>query len=153
MSRSNSDKLKTFLNDNIDCLRYDGGSGEGDHLNLPQFELYARDYLEFAEQELSNSSTCGLLSCVSNIKRAMDCQLDTFFSVFNLYKSFKDKNLKFEKKLEFLREAGLFNSRSLARLNTIRNKMEHEYEVPKVQDIEVYYDLVGAFVAVLERTF
>ncbi|MDR3586277.1 MAG: hypothetical protein P4L59_13300 [Desulfosporosinus sp.] len=142
-------KLKTFLVDNIECLRYDGGSGEG--LNLPEFELYARDYLEFAEQELANLSTCGLINCVSNIKRAMDCQLDTFLSVFNLYKPFKDNNLKIEKKLEFLQEAGVFNSRSLSRLNNIRNKMEHEYEIPKVQDIELYYDLVVAFVAVLER--
>lgn len=59
---------------------------------------------------------------------------------------------KFEKKLEFLKAAGVFSSRSLARLNTIRNRMEHDYEVPKVADIESYFDLVAAFVSVLELT-
>ncbi|UHA72169.1 hypothetical protein [Paenibacillus sp. 481] len=28
--------------------------------------------------------------------------------------------------------------------------MEHEFEVPKIQDIELYYDLVSAFVSILE---
>jgi hypothetical protein len=37
-------------------------------------------------------------------------------------------------------------------LNTVRNKMEHSYEIPKIQELEVYFDLVVAFVAVLEKT-
>src|SRR5207253_10026501 len=93
-----------------------------------------------------------LINCLSHLKRAMDCQVDTFLHCYNLFKLFSNRNLGFGKKLDFLRATGVFNSKTLARLNTIRNRMEHRYELPTVQDIEVYYDLVAAFVAVLDRT-
>lgn len=80
----------------------------------------------------------------------MDCQLDTFLSAFNLNKIAGKSRLSVGNKIDFLENIGAFSSRSLRRLNTIRNRMEHEYEVPKIGDIEVYFDLVTAFVAVLE---
>ena len=45
---------------------------------------------------------------------------------------------------------GIFNSRSLEKLNLIRNKVEHEYAAPKVEDLEVYFELVQAFVYALD---
>lgn len=54
--------------------------------------------------------------------------------------------------MNFLKVAGIFDSRTLTRLSTICNRMEHNYEIPKANDIEVYYDLVAAFVAILENT-
>ena len=68
-----------------------------------------------------------------------------------MFDEFSKRNLKFEKKLEFLEAVGIVSARSLARLNSIRNKMEHKYEIPKIGEIEVYYDLALAFVAVLQR--
>lgn len=32
----------------------------------------------------------------------------------------------------------------------MRNRLEHHYEVPKIEDVEVYFDLVAAFVSVVE---
>lgn len=127
---------------------------------VPEFDLCAYDYLEFADQELKrfttnsakNRDAHALINCVSHLKRAVDCQLDTFLYAYNIYAIFQKRNLKFEKKLEFIGECGVFNSISLARLNTARNRMEHHYEIPKIEDIEVYFDLVTAFVSVLERT-
>ncbi|MFD0698026.1 hypothetical protein ACFQZT_28530 [Paenibacillus sp. GCM10027628] len=127
---------------------HDGGSGSS--LKLPNFELFARDYLKFAEEGLNNGSNASLINCVSNLKRAMDCQIDTFFSMVNLYEYISKRNLKFEKKLSFIEEIGLFSSRSLSKLNTIRNKMEHLYEVPKINEIELYFELVHALVRSLE---
>lgn len=153
-----SEKLRQFVLKYLDDIDHEGGSGS--NLDLPSFELYAQDYLEFAETELiafqkeqsEKERIARLINCVAHLKRAMDCQLDTFLHAYNLYQIFKDRNLKLEKKLEFLQASGIFSSRSLSRLNTIRNKMEHTYEVPKIDDIEIYYDLVSAFVAVLQRT-
>jgi len=146
-------KLRKFLLDNLDSLEPGGGTGTSP--DLPKFDLYAQDYVAFAESELNafllnNGGHRRLINCVAHLKRAADCQLDTFLHVFNLYKVFRDRNLKFEKKLEFLESAGVFSSRSLKRLNSIRNQMEHDFAVPKVGEIEVYYDLVVAFVAVLQ---
>jgi hypothetical protein len=121
--------------------------------------MYARDYLDFAEKELGQyqqttpdkqTNDAHLINCVSYLKRAMDCQLDTFMYAFNLYRSGQKGGLSLPRKLEFLKDVGVFSSRSLMRLNAARNKMEHEYEIPKIQDIEAYFDIVTAFVAILE---
>lgn len=127
---------------------------------LPQFDLYPRDYLEFAEEELDLYQTKTdepkrekyLIHCISHLKRAMDCELDMFLEAFGLLRTFRKRNLKFDIKLDFLQKAGVFNSRTLSRLNIIRNKMEHEFQVPQVDELEVYFDLVASFVAILERT-
>lgn len=131
--------------------------GSGSDPQIPKFDLYAQDYLAFAEGELdaflpSDSDCMHLINCVAHLKRALDCQIDTFFHAFNLLKVFRNRNLKFEKKLDFLESIGVFSSRSLERLNTVRNRMEHDFSIPKIADIEVYFDLVSAFVAVLQRT-
>ena len=145
-------QLQNFLLEHIENLEHDGGGGG--ITNLPDFELYAYDYLEFAEKRIntvdSETDTDELINCVAHLKRAVDCKLDTFFYSCNLYKTVTKKNLKFETKLEFLKGIGVFSSRSLARLNTLRNKMEHQYEIPKIDDIELYFDLVSAFVTVLQ---
>lgn len=156
-ANENSDncaRLRAFLLDNVDRMRLVGGSGTDP--KIPKFDLYTQDYLAFAEGELdafllNRRSHKHLINCVAHLKRAMDCQLDTFLHVFNLLKVFRERNLKFEKKLDFLETIGVFTSRSLERLNKVRNRMEHNFSVPDVKDIEVYFDLVSAFVAVLQR--
>lgn len=148
------EKLKKFIEENLSKFVSSGSYGM--EPRLPDFELYAYDYLRFANNELENfissNEDARLINCISYLKRALDCQLDTFLYCFNLYKIFSSRNLKFEKKMDFLKASGIFDSRTLVKLNTIRNRMEHSYRIPKVQDIEVYYDLVSAFIAVLERT-
>jgi hypothetical protein len=148
-------KLRKFVLEHLDMLEPSGGGGTAP--TLPTFDLYAQDYLAFAESEMTafvslNGGHKHLINCVAHLKRAVDCQLDAFLHVFGLYKFFRDRNLKFEKKLDFLGSAGVFSSRSLKKLNSIRNQMEHRFAVPELGEIEVYYDLVVAFVAVLQRT-
>lgn len=144
------EKIRKFLMEYFDMLIFDSGSGE--ELKFPDFELNAYDYLDFAEEELDKETDASRINCISNLKRAIDCQLDTFLYVINLYNVFCKNNLKFATKLDFFKECDVFSSRSLVRLNTIRNKMEHEYNKPKINDIEVYYDLAVSFVSVLEKT-
>ncbi|MCC5468356.1 hypothetical protein [Pelosinus baikalensis] len=139
-------QLKIFLDKYFFELQHEGGG----ICELPVFDLYARDYLRFAEESLNKNSNYGLISCISNLKRAMDCQIDTFFYTINLYNSFQKRNLKFEKKLGLIEAIGLFGTRSLTKLNQIRNKMEHKYEVPKIQEIELYFELVEALVRSME---
>ncbi|OOR17234.1 hypothetical protein [Bacillus cereus] len=152
-----SDELRRFLIDNFYILEVEGASGGS--LFFPDFDLFARDYLLFAEHELkqlkkneTNIDHIHLINCVSHLRRAIDCQLDTCFEVLNI-KVFKKKNLSLEAKLKFLEDAGVFSSFSLTRLNKIRNSMEHGYKIPEIKDIETYFDLVSAFISVLESMF
>ncbi|MFZ3101494.1 MAG: hypothetical protein WA131_12440 [Desulfitobacteriaceae bacterium] len=147
---SKIDLLRTFILSNLDKLQSQGGGGQ--YPELPNYELGARDYLQFAEKELDENTPASLINCVAHLKRALDCQLDTFLYVYKLDRPFRQRNLKIDKKLNFLKESGVFGSRSLSRFNSIRNRMEHTYEIPKIQDLDVYFDLVAAFIAMLERT-
>ena len=92
----------------------------------------------------------GLINAVSNLKRALDCEIDLFFESINIKHVFSKYNLKFEKKTQFLSDIGLLPVRTINRLNTMRNKMEHEYKVPVIDDLRTYYELVWNVVKILE---
>lgn len=145
------DEIIKFFTDYIDEL--DAHTGGGRWPKTPDFELLPRDFLEYAEQDLRETQTPRtLVNATANLKRAVDCQLDFFLSTLNLDKFYREKRLGVDRKLGLLRRAGIFRSRSLAKLNTFRNRLEHHYEVPKIHDVEAYFDLVAAFVAVVEST-
>ncbi|GGE00262.1 hypothetical protein [Paenibacillus nasutitermitis] len=142
------DKLYRFLEEQIEFL--DDDASWGSMFNLPEQDMYARDYLKFAENQLQIGTIESLINCISNLKRAVDCQIDIFFYTLGLNVVLKKRNLKFEKKLEFLGAIGIFSPKSLAKLNTIRNKMEHEYSIPQIIELDLYFDLVLAFIYNLE---
>lgn len=130
-----------------------GLGGSGSSPKLPEFELLPRDFIEFAERDLkAGGSTYSLVNATSNLKRAIDCQLDYILVVLNLDKLYREKRLGVDRKLGFLKKAGIFRSRSIEKLNVFRNRLEHHYEVPDIEDVEVYFDLVSAFVNVVEAT-
>ncbi|MCY7988575.1 hypothetical protein P8844_06345 [Bacillus spizizenii] len=149
------DELKEFLKENIHNMVIDGGVGSS--LPCPDFDLLPRDFLKFAKNELDNlnknkDNLIHIINCLSHLKRALDCQLDTFFYQINLFNLIKKRNLSFDQKVFFLKNARVIDSSSISRLNYIRNKMEHHYIIPKIEEIEVYFDLVNAFILVLESS-
>ncbi|MEM5657280.1 hypothetical protein AAHB50_07150 [Bacillus toyonensis] len=106
MTQTKSLYLQQFLSENLSEMFVDTFSGTS--LKFPEFDLYARDYLRFAEHELlqiQNKSTSldhiHLINCVSHLKRAIDCQLDTCFYILNL-NTVKKNNLSLKIKLNFL---------------------------------------------------
>lgn len=144
-------QLKTLIERTIDIypqLQQDGGSGGG--LDFPSYDLLPRDYLSFAEGHLGLDSPESKINCVSNLKRAMECAMDTFLHILGLDKLAKNRNLSFDQKLAFIEEVEIYKSRSLELLNKTRNKIEHEYAVPELPEIELYFELVYAFVSVIE---
>jgi len=151
---SRSEQLREFLLENFTDLIMD--SAGGSNFEFPDFDLFARDYLQFAEHELlhlkkddANINHIHLINCVSHLRRAIDCQLDTCLYVLKI-KVFRKKNLSLDQKLKFFKDIGVFNSFSLSRFNKVRNKMEHNYQIPKIGDIEAFFDLVSAFITILE---
>jgi len=145
--------LRDFIIQNLKYLRYDGGGGG--RVDLPSFEFSPLDYLRFAQNEIGNDDTKAIsvqssLNCVNHLKRAADCAIDTVLWVLHLYDMFQKRNLKFEKKIELLNSMGLFNPRSLKKLNTMRNKMEHEYRSPESTNLDLYFELIQGFVYALD---
>ncbi|ELS3558303.1 hypothetical protein ACT0L1_004378 [Vibrio vulnificus] len=142
-------EIRDYFNSYIDSI--DGGGGSGAGFELPAFELMPRDFVSFAENDLSEEMTAyQLVNATSNLKRAMDCNLDYLLSVLNLDALYRAKRLGVDRKLGFFKHAGVFNGRSLEKLNKFRNRLEHHYEIPDVKDVDVYFDLIAAFVTIGE---
>lgn len=151
------DKLQELVLQYLEKLSYESGSSSS--LNLPDFDYYASDFLEFAELNLnaytaaidSREKENELMSCVANLKRALECQIDCFLHVWGLSTAVGKKNLGLDVKLRFLTEAGIFTSRTIQRFTVIRNRIEHDYKKPLISDLEALFDLVTAFVSILHN--
>ncbi|WP_203364700.1 hypothetical protein [Bacillus sp. REN10] len=123
---------------------------------IPEYDLFPNDYLLFAEEELDllvkNPENIRLkINCVLHLKRALNCQIDIFYNVFGFTKFLKKKNLGMDSKLHYLDELGLVKSRVMSRFNKIRNKVEHNYKIPSIADIEVYFDLIDSIITNLDK--
>lgn len=114
------------------------------------FGLNSVDYIKFAKNNLVLNTVDSKLNVISNLKRALDCQIDTYFLNMGMHSYLKKKNIKISRKLELLAAIGFYNPLSLDRLNKLRNKIEHHYHEPLEEDLEIYFDLVSAFCQILE---
>lgn len=144
MSSPKYQQVVEFLGRNLAELSEDGGSGSP--LDFPSFDLMPFDYLEFAEEELEKDTPAARINCVAHLKRAVECELDTLLGVLNLSKHVQT----FPKKLEFAGAVGIVSPRSLAKLNKMRNRMEHEYAILELEELDIYFDLASSFVHTLE---
>lgn len=122
--------------------------GRGLSLDFPKFDYGPFDYLEFAERALVGRAANRRIDCVTHLKRAIECQLDLLFHVMGIRLSRTERNVPF--KLSLVERMGIVRSSSLARLNTIRNKAEHEFRKPNVRNLQVYFDLAYAFVTAVD---
>ena len=68
-------QIVDFLVRNIH--RIHPSSAGGPDLVFPAFDLMPFDYLESAEEELVKSSSSSRINCVANLKRAVECEIDT----------------------------------------------------------------------------
>ena len=73
-----------------------------------------------------------------------------FFECINLKRIIDKNNLKFARKTQFLADIGLFPIESINKLNLMRNKLEHEYKIPEISDLLIYYELVWSKVKILD---
>jgi hypothetical protein len=135
-----------FLRRNLQNLEPSGGSGV--NLTFPDFDLMPQDYLNYADEALSSLTDANRINCIGHLKRAIECECETLLVVMNLRK--KARDLNFPQKLEFINTLQLMPSRSLGELNRIRNKVEHEFSTPEVEDLTVYFDLVAGFIAAVD---
>ena len=115
---------------------------------IEPFALTPKKYLEFAETDLGQKdvSPRPALNALSNIKRAADCQADTLLKFWGLYDHSKKNNFRFYHKVELIKRTGIMAPGLLNRINSYRNSAEHDYEVPELDKIKDYYDMVSIFI-------
>ncbi len=97
--------------DEIECDVVSGSS-----INIPIYDISPEEFLDFAESAIASGTKEGIVNAVSNLKRALDCEMDMFFESINVKRIFDKKNLKFEKKSQFLADIGLFPIQTINKL-------------------------------------
>jgi len=100
------------------------------------------EYLEFARQDLeTGEDTRNTINAVRNAKRALHLQVETICDGYG----YKAKSKDFPPKLIFLREIGVVAPKVIERLNKIRNRIEHDYYCPTLEEANDFIDVVELF--------
>ncbi len=117
----------------------------------PPFEITPDDFLSFAEDDLQSRTGHRLINCLSNIKRALDCQVDSLLYAFGAYKKAQKQGWNFTRKIEWLKSLEVLTPPILRKINKRRNLLEHEYRKPKEEEVEDALDVVKLFIEYTDR--
>lgn len=143
-------KLKDMAQFILQTNEIERDGSNGSEISIPIYDISSEEFLYFAENAIASETKEGIVNTISNLKRALDCEMDMFFESISVKRIFDKKNLKFEKKSQFLADIGLFPIQTINKLNFMTNKLEHEYKTPEIYDLHTYYELVWSVVKILD---
>ncbi|WP_336835949.1 hypothetical protein [Sphingobacterium siyangense] len=119
----------------------------GYELVKTSLETNPKNYLEYAEEDLNTNLTHKYINALSNIKRALDGQADRLMKLLGVQQK---RTIGFPKKLEYLQKVEILAPRILNKINRHRNLVEHDYNNPKQEDVEDFFDIVSLFISSTE---
>ena len=149
------DKLKIDFTSTI--IELDSGSGTEN-----PFDLSARDFLRFAKFDFKSNDKKGNINALTNAKRAIDCQIDSAFTIFGIeYDKIPNssnkiielsglKNLDLPHKLKLIQAVDFAPSGLISKTRTLRNKLEHYYKIPEKEEVHDAIELAELFVLSIE---
>lgn len=117
--------------------------------------LSASNLLDFAIADLKDgdmavsASPRHLVNALSNAKKALHLRLEDVCLGFGCRSLNSVKS--FPKLIGYARNCGVVAPRVLERLNSRRNMVEHEFDVPEKEDVENFVDVVQLFLAATDR--
>ncbi len=127
------------------------------YANTPQ------DYLTFAKADIFEAGLRGLINGLSNAKRAIDCQADSFICALGLQPDNLNKQLAavgltelrqtqqgLPLKFRLLSELGIAAPTIVSRMRKLRNALEHEYKRPRRRDVCDAIDVAELFIQACE---
>jgi hypothetical protein len=156
--------LQLFKDTKIDltkaCLLPDSGSGD----TASKFDLTPKNFLRFAKQDLKEEDDRGIINSLTNSKRAIDCQTDEAFEKCGIKSNDFDPDIKkfvehFDLdedvpiKLKIIHSLNLAPSILISKTRTLRNKLEHFYQKPNVNEAKEALDVADLFIRSVEGKF
>jgi len=117
----------------------------------PIFKVDSEEFLKFAKSDLKEGKRKSLVNALSNVKRAIDCRIDSILWVLGFHKKSKKENWSFPHKVDFAKSLGIVSPNILKKVNRIRNRLEHEYEYPTKKEVEDAIDIAELFLASTEK--
>lgn len=135
--------------------------GLTDNINFINFfDLTPDNYLYFAKTDLKQKDDRGLINALSNAKRAIDCLIENTLKNFNINLkkvpkaalSFCEDVLDEDNKsispfsLRLFCALGLSPNLLVSEVRSLRNKIEHEFNIPEKQDVIRAYEVAELLV-------
>lgn len=136
------------------------------------FEMMPEDYLKFAKRNIFEDSEQGKIDGLSNVKRAIECQIDLLISnlgfdykVFDNRTSYKEIKNYIERKykgetidgivprIKLLNVLGLAPTTLISEIRSLRNKMEHEYTCPSIDSVKRGIEVAELFIHSSNKKF
>ncbi|EGQ9579626.1 hypothetical protein D0810_18505 [Vibrio cholerae] len=124
--------------------------GTYDNINFSHtFPIMPVDYLKYAQNDMSDSNERGLINALSNSKRSIDCQIEVVLRSLNIDPEFitqsaldfckrvlpeRERNIK-PLSLRLFCALGLAPSFLISEVRNLRNKVEHEFQIPNEHDV------------------
>ncbi|WP_157883130.1 hypothetical protein [Acinetobacter lactucae] len=135
--------------------------GLADNINFINFfDITPDAYLYFAKTDLKQKDDRGLINALSNAKRAIDCLIENTLKNFNINLkkvpkaalSFCEDVLDEDNKsispfsLRLFCALGLSPNLLVSEVRSLRNKIEHEFNIPEKQDVIRAYEVAELLV-------
>lgn len=110
------------------------------------FELTPQNFMSYAEKDLNEDDVRSRVNALGNIKRAIDCRLDSLIYLFGFYPKAKKENWSFISKTKILNNHKVIAPRILSKINKMRNKLEHDFKIPSHEEVEDALDIAHLFI-------
>jgi hypothetical protein len=127
----------------ISTLRFDG--------KFRFSEIEAEDFLEFAKEDSKGTDLRSCVNALGNVKRAIECRIDSILYVYCLHKKSGKEKWDFPKKIEIIEQLGIVAPSILKRINKKRNELEHRYVKPTPEEVADGRDVAKLFLAYTSR--
>jgi hypothetical protein len=153
--------LKTFIEQGrLDFSKLYFGPDTGTAYSH-SFGIAPEEFITFAKADFFKADKRGLVNALSNAKRAIDCQVDSFLLSLGLRPENLDKQLGAKGvsslsfgiqanggplKFRFLQALGIATPGIVSRMRRLRNLLEHEYKTPRKRDVGDAIDVAELFV-------
>ena len=158
-------KLLNLLKDTkIDLTKaYLVPSAGGAYLDS-KFDLTPKDFLRFAKQDLKQEDDRGIINSLTNSKRAIDCLTDETLEKCGIkcndfssdIKNFIDQfdlDDDIPIKLKIIHALNLAPSILISKTRALRNKLEHYYQKPSINEAKEALDIADLFIRSVEGKF
>ena len=104
------------------------------------------DYLNYARRDIVEGDTRALVNALTNVKRAVDCQLDVLLEMYGLLKLSQKKRWGFPEKIEVIKKIGVVSPNILKLINSRRNQLEHYHKKPIKKEVVEFLDIAELFI-------
>lgn len=153
--------IELFKNADLDYTNLVIELGDITNFKLYDFKMTPKKYLNFAKQDLKDNSDRGLINSRSNAKRSIDCLIDATLMGLNINikdnipkKAIEfsntilvgeDKNIQ-PTQLKLFCALGFAPAFLISEVRLLRNKIEHDYELPKIEDVRKAIDVADLLI-------